>query len=203
MVTLEPLAKNRRVQVDRIEILGVFGSGKTTLAHRLAGDKRRVLAESHEQNAFWGDGRASKTLGFLPYDLSFLLQHAHVVARAAGTGMRFCDWSFASDRLWASMRLGHELPAYEAVHRLILKRVGQPLGYLYLKQPVNEIVSRLVERGREQEASFTEQVAFAAQRLEELVGALPMERVLTVGDDVALDAVQAWVIETRRAVSDG
>ncbi|WP_418318036.1 deoxynucleoside kinase [Piscinibacter sakaiensis] len=192
----------RRVRKDRVEILGVFGAGKTTLAHRLAENQRLVLAENYERNIFWNDQQAINALGYLPCDLSFLLQHAHLVARAAVTGSEclFCDWSLLSDRLWASMRLGQEFAAYETVHRAVSDRIGQPLGYLYLKQPAEVIAARLVKRGRSAESAFSAQAApRAADQLEALVRSLPPERVLTVGEDVPLKYVRTWTARRRES----
>lgn len=197
-------ANFRLERKDRVEILGVLGAGKTTLAHRLAENQRLVLAENHDRNIFWNDQQAINALGYLPYDLSFLLQHAHLVASAGvtGSGCLFCDWSLLSDRLWASMRLGQQLAAYETVHRSVSDRIGQPLGYLYLKQPAEVIAARLVKRGRVAESAFSAQAApNAADQLEALVQSLPPEQVLTVGEDVPLKFVRTWA--ARRKESAG
>jgi len=198
MVTLAPETKGELAPKRRVEILGVFGSGKTTLARRLAGGDRLLLPEDHERNPFWGNERVNHALGYLAYDLSFLLQHAHLVAGAASGGLLVCDWSLASDRLWASMRLGVEFAAYEAVHSVINSRVGEPEGYLYLRQPVDEIVARLERRGRIPESAFRAHVSAAADRLEEFVGALASRKVLTVDDAVEIGEVSAWLQESKK-----
>ena len=197
MVTLAPALKIPLAPKPRVEILGVFGSGKTTLGHRLAGEGRLLLAEDHEQNPFWGSEQVNLALGYLAYDLAFLLQHARLVANAPTVGLLVCDWSLASDRLWASMRLGGDLAAYESVHSAINSRVGEPEGYLYLRQPVDEIVSRLGRRGRLPEAAFLAHVRTAAEQLEEFVDALPAKKVLAVGDAVEFEQVSAWLRQSR------
>jgi deoxyadenosine/deoxycytidine kinase len=165
-------------------------------------NENRLVAERHELNCFWGDDQANGVLGFLAYDLSFLLQHAHLLVTSFATDPEdfvVSDWSFVSDRLWASMRLESDLAAYEAVHRAVLGRVGPPIGYLYLRQPVEVIVQRLATRGREAEASLVAEVADAVARLDEVVQSLPANRVVTVGDDLQPDELLRWATQWQEA----
>jgi deoxyadenosine/deoxycytidine kinase len=193
MVTLAPPAKPEQSLGRRIEILGVFGSGKTTLARNLVTNSEHLLAEQHEQNPFWGAEKSNQTLGYLPYDLSFLMQHAQLVTSVSAEEILFCDWSFESDRTWASMRLEHDFSAYDAVHQIIQQRLPSPIGYLYLKQPADVIVKRLELRGREPEKSLVEYVVAAMEQLEILVCSLPSSHVLEVTDDTSLDEVCVWL----------
>ncbi len=200
MVTLAPVAKARRPR-SRVEILGVFGSGKTTLAQRLSTSCGLHLAEDHRMNPFWGRKEAIETAGDLAYDLSFLLQHCHLAAEPGGrepVDLGICDWSFASDRLWASMRLQEGLDAYDAVFSRLNQRLGPPLGYLYLRQPETEIVSRLKKRGRRLERQLLMQVGMAVAGLENLVAALPKGSVLECDDSLAEMVFSARVIEWRQ-----
>ena len=54
--------------LKRIEILGVFGAGKSTLATRIAESSKHHLAEDHEANPYWGLQRTLQVTGYLPYD---------------------------------------------------------------------------------------------------------------------------------------
>lgn len=198
MVTLAPKATPEHLSGRRIEILGVFGSGKTTLARRLTTDLQLLLAEQHEQNPFWGAERPNQILGYLAYDLSFLMQHAHLVAGATAEEIYFCDWSFKSDRIWASMRLDRDFSAYDAVYQIIQKRLPLPLGYLYLKQPAEVIVERLGIRGRVPEQSFIDYVQTAVEEMDKLICTIPTAEVLEVGDDTQLDEILAWLEKSRK-----
>lgn len=201
VVTLSPIPSTTPTIRPRVEILGVFGSGKTTLAVRLADGVAEILAERHEQNPFWGNPKVINVTGYLAYDLSFLLQHAHLAAAPAAaeaTEFGICDWALASDRLWASMRLGDDLAIYEAVYQTLLERIGPPIGHLYLRQPSSLIMSRLHGRGREPEAKLAEYVEAAVNRLDDLVGTLPGERVLTVDDDPDPGTFRAAIGRWRR-----
>lgn len=206
MVTLVPTPTNVHTQQRRVEILGVFGAGKTTLAKRLALDEVKVLAERHDQNPFWGDSFVNERLGYLAYDLAFLLQHVHLAATLVSPGPEdvfICDWSLASDWLWASMRLGSDLMPYEGVHRVLLDRLGPPIGYLYLRQPAEVILERLLKRGREPEAGFVDYIASVVTRLDEFVRSLPADRVVTAGDDAQPEELQAWVKRWREMRTNG
>jgi deoxyadenosine/deoxycytidine kinase len=196
MVTLAPQATPELITGRRIEILGVFGSGKTTLAKKLVAESEEpqpLLAEQHEQNPFWGAERQNQILGYLAYDLSFLMQHAHLVASISSQGIHFCDWSFRSDRVWASMRLDQEFSVYDAVYKAIQQRLPSPLGYLYLKQPVELIATRLGLRGRAAERSFLDYVKAAAEQLDEFARTLPSDQIMEVTDDVSLSEICTWL----------
>lgn len=202
MVTLVQQSIRMGLLPSRIEILGAFGSGKTTLASRLAADVGKALLESHEANIFWGKAAINEHLGYLPYDLSFLLQHINLASNVASpsSALSICDWSFASDRLWASMRLGSEMPDYERIHRILTDKVGPPIGYLYLRQPVALIADRILKRDRIPEVKILGQLAAAVAQLDECVGDLPPELVETVTDDLQTDQLQAFItrwIEAR------
>ncbi|QJI34069.1 deoxynucleoside kinase [Pseudomonas sp. ADAK13] len=204
MVTLAPKETPEQLSGRRIEILGVFGSGKTTLARKLVAESNEtqpLLAEQHEQNLFWGAERHNQILGYLPYDLSFLMQHAHLVASINSDVIHFCDWSFGSDRVWASMRLDSDFSAYEVVSDIILKKLPSPLGYLYLKQPVELISKRLGLRGRVEERNFLNYVKAAAEQLDEFARTLSSNQVLEVTDDVSLAEIYAW-LEKREENGD-
>src|SRR5687767_9357576 len=85
MVRLSPHHLRRRRISKRIEILGAFGSGKTTIARALSEHGYANLLERHELNAFWTDSAPTRVMGYLPYDLWFLLHHAQLAASSSGT----------------------------------------------------------------------------------------------------------------------
>jgi deoxyadenosine/deoxycytidine kinase len=190
MVTLLRHPQRQAMLCSRIEILGVFGSGKTTLAQHLSNGRESLMLERHEHNVYWNTPGANAATGFLAYDLSFLLQHHYLAAScpsASYNGVALCDWSFASDDLWASMRLNDDdLDAYRTVHGALLKSVGPPLGYIHLRPPERTIAERLRLRNRAGENISTAEISDAADRLDELVQQLPSAKVMRVGDDADL-----------------
>ncbi len=196
MVTLSTPTTMFRSALRRVEILGVFGSGKTTLAKQLAESGSHHLAENHDANPYWGLQQIVQTTGYLPYDLTFLTQHAFLAAAAPKDGIAVCDWSFLTDRLWASMRLEkEEFTAYDAAYEAILSRLGPPLLYLYLRQPPEVIRYRLASRARKSEEAFREHVDAAYARVEQLVAGLPSAQLRVVGDEFDPRALQASLID--------
>lgn len=183
MLTLSVLESEFAHLKARVEILAVFGAGKTTLAKGIASSTGHVLAEEHDRNPFWGDERAIRSLGYLGYDLSFLIQHTHLVTTAPETGVAICDWSFPTDLLWASLRLNADLPAYRACHEALMARVGPPAAYLFLRQSTDTIIERLERRSRKSEASFKPFVQTACEELEKIFDMLPSEKTLIVDDN--------------------
>ena len=197
MVTLRRHPKNRGLLRPRVEILGAFGSGKTTLAHTISGEGRTLLLERHEHNTFWGSPVANQVTGFLAYDLSFLLQHQYLAATAAQVshdGVAICDWSFVSDELWASMRLDEgDLAAYRAVHRRFQEAVGGSIGYIYLRTNESTLLERLRARNRIGESFSLVEIRDATHQLDALVQSLPNDRLLILDDDTDSNKTRALV----------
>jgi deoxyadenosine/deoxycytidine kinase len=183
----------------RIEILGVPGAGKSTLAGKFICGGIQVLAERHQDNPFWGNHSLNERLGFLGYDLTFLLQHTQLTVGGDPSKRKplsVCDWSFLSDRLWASMRLASDLPLYQSVYDALMGRIPAPIGYLYLKQPADTIVQRVLARGRQPELAFIDAIQSAVLKLDEVVKDVDPAKVMIVGDEFdveqLLGAVKRW-----------
>ena len=96
------------------------------------------------------------------------------------------------------MRLDQEFSVYDAVYKTIQKRLPSPLGYLYLKQPVELIARRLGLRGRAAERSFLDYVKAAAEQLDEIARTLPSDQLMEVTDDVSLSEVCTWLEKCRK-----
>lgn len=199
MVSLAPTSISVHGRTPRIEILGVFGSGKSTLAATLASTSSlECLPEDHSKNPFWGQANAIRRAGQLPYDLSFMIQHAYLAASSlrSGSSAGICDWSFATDRLWASMRLEHDIAIYSAAQDAVLERVGAACGYLYLKQPAELIMERIRGRGRVQESEFHNFIERAVSAVDLIANQLPKDKLQIVGDDnihLALVCIENWL----------
>lgn len=198
MVTLTaPINFQKQRLRPRIEILGVFGSGKTTLAHELAPNEDSLLLENHEQNIFWKIPDASAVSGFLSYELSFLIQHQYLAASAlksTATDIAICDWSFESDRLWASMRLNKkEYAVYNSTYRKLISRVNPPMIYLHLCFAPSTIYARQLERNRVGEKFNMKEITKAANLLEKVALTLPKSKVIRVREQTDLATIKSAI----------
>ena len=208
MVTLTAsLPPSRLGSYPRIEILGVFGSGKTTLARQLADNQGSLLLEQHEHNIYWQSPNANAVAGFLAYELSFLLQHHYLAASqlaSTDASVGICDWSFESDQLWACMRLSKEdLHIYESVHRKLVGSLEPPIAYVYLCPSIETITARLKLRNRAGEKFEISELTQAAKSLEEMVHALPSAKVIRMDDEINIVDVQSqfqfWLKRAKNA----
>jgi hypothetical protein len=192
MVSLTKVTPKPINQGSRFEILGVFGSGKTTLARHFTRKGGYGLFEDHEANPFWGKAAELDVAGYLPYDLGFLVGHAFLCAdysvnRSDTFGVS--DWSFETDRLWASLRLGESAEEYAAVWRDVARQAGAAAGYVLLDVPPALIVERMRFRGRAPEADLYPFIESAAASVSSAAAGLPAEKLLILDGTRPLDSL--------------
>jgi deoxyadenosine/deoxycytidine kinase len=172
------------LESPRVELLGLFGAGKTTLARSLLNFNQVSLFEDHNRVHMWGNNSLNKKIGFLPYDVAFLLHHFEISTMNTTdgvTGLAICDWSFSSDLLWASLRLGSDFNTYQTLHSKLTSRVSKPLGYIYLRYPVELVHSRICKRARLPESGLAiTELTHASEKLEILVKSLDPACLLIV-----------------------
>lgn len=196
MITLQQIARRSMPLARRIEILGVFGAGKTTLAHALS-EGRHLLLENHKLNPYWGS-TAPTRVGHLGYELSFLVQH-HFLASSAPSSVSVADWSLLTDRLWASLRLTtDEFAAYDATHRLLAAQIGNPIAYLYLRLPPEVVLGRSQARGRIEESFHLAELKNASDALQEAVASISSAPVVILETDTPLEVVQSRIQTIER-----
>jgi deoxyadenosine/deoxycytidine kinase len=201
MVSLSHTQLRPRAPQTRIEILGVFGSGKTYLARQL---ELARLSERHTRNRFWGS-TVPKVYGYLAYDVDFLLDHFYLAATLRTIRKpAICDWSFITDLLWASLRLNSDdLAAYKILHRRLTGLVSPPVGYVYLKYPAELVLARINSRGRAIEQKLSvEDVANALDQVEAIVRELPPSMVFTCTEDSKIanlkEQILSWATTHER-----
>lgn len=188
----------------RFEILGVFGSGKTTIANSLSNSSPLVsMLEDHTLNPYWGKNKLLDRGGKLAYDISFLVQHMHLVQ----SGMLefpsrplICDWSFQTDNLWASLRLSDDsMAAYSGVFESFIGSLPSPRGYLYISVDPFEIYSRIQKRGRIPELEIDQASIAAAHKLvKQKVDSIPIEDIFVIDESVDLNEIIEFVNEKLR-----
>jgi deoxyadenosine/deoxycytidine kinase len=141
-----------------IAIEGPIGSGKTSLAERMATrlDATAVLEE--EDNPFLADFYAGRAGAALQVQLFYLLnrhrqqlalQQADLFAQTT-----ISDYLFDKDKIFAYVNLDdNELFVYQRLYDLLVKDVPTPDLVVYLQAPLDVLVRRLRERSRDPEQS--------------------------------------------------
>ena len=141
-----------------IAIEGPIGSGKTSLAERLATrlDATAVLEEN--ENPFLADFYGGRPGAALQTQLFYLLnRHRQQLSlRQANlfTQALVCDYLFDKDKIFAYVNLDdNELFIYQRLYDLLAKDIPTPDLVVYLQAPTDVLTKRIRERehGREGE----------------------------------------------------
>lgn len=146
--------------MNYIAVEGPIGVGKTTLANRLLADLgATLLPELPDENPFLGAFYDDPARYALPVQLSFLVQRARQVD-SIRQGDLFserivADFLFDKDRLFAKLNLAaREYELYESIFERFAWQAPQPDRVIYLHAPVEVLMQRVRQRGREAEKAI-------------------------------------------------
>jgi deoxyguanosine kinase len=140
-----------------IAIEGAIGAGKTTLARRLAATLgASLLLEQPDENPFLPRFYRDPAGTAFSTQMTFLLQRAGQVEqlhqRDLFTGHCVADFMFDKDRLFAELTLGAaDLALYARVFERLSFELPQPDRLIHLTAPIDLLMSRIAQRGREYE----------------------------------------------------
>lgn len=137
-----------------IEILGCSASGKTTLCGTLSRLGLNAIYEPYLQNPFLLKYFSGEQCGF-ELQVCFLLQHYNSLKEVGLSNMSICDYSFALDRIYASLLLTEkEKRIYDYIYSYISTAIYKPRCIVKLICPNDVIVKRMQKRNRAYESKM-------------------------------------------------
>ena len=142
-----------------IEIAGIIGVGKTTLAQALARElNSHLILEEYDKNPFLAQQFAGNHAADLPSELFFLLSRASQLnhQNIARHKTVICDYLFEKSRIFAGFNLdNHKLAVYNEVEKSVLSYITAPQVVIYLRDTIENCLDRIARRGRDYESSIT------------------------------------------------
>jgi deoxyguanosine kinase len=145
-----------------VVIEGNIGSGKTTLAHKLAERwGTRLMLEEFKDNPFLPKFYQNPQQHGFALELSFLAERYHQKRDELNRTDLFkpgivCDYSFAKSLVFSRINLDEdEFELYQNLFHIILGRLPKPDILLYLHCSPEKSLSQIKKRGRSYEQTIS------------------------------------------------
>ena len=133
----------------RIEIAGVLGTGKTTIASLINPDW--VIHEDFDSNPFLASFYKNPAKYAFETEFSFLFQHYHQIKESEQKN-QVCDFALVQDLAYARMGLeGKRFRLFKNTYQSIIEEVQHPNVLIYLSCEPNIILQRIRKRNRDNE----------------------------------------------------
>lgn len=147
------------MKYKHIVIEGNIGSGKTTLATKLATHfKAELVLEEFAENQFLKEFYNSNN-GALPLELSFLNARHEQLTKAQERGKNnplIADYYYRKSLIFAKNTLPeNEFKLYESVFEKLMSHFQPPDLFIYLHCETDVLISRIKQRGREYEKNIS------------------------------------------------
>lgn len=141
---------------DRVEICGNIASGKTTLCQRMPSKGLSPILEDFQRNPFLEEFYNDPQAFSFETEVSFLLQHYHLIKINKGKKPFACDFSVILDMAYADVNLaGDRRRIFEEIVAELLGEVHLPSLIVQLVCPEEILLRRIAERDRCAEATIT------------------------------------------------
>lgn len=143
-----------------IAVEGPIGVGKTTLARLLQPYfNAQLLLEAFEENPFLENFYRDRERYAFQTQLFFLLSRYHqqqeIVPQALAKGNLISDYTFAKDKLFASLNLkDEELKLYNELYRILSQKIIAPSVVCLLQASTDTLMERIAFRDRPYERNM-------------------------------------------------
>lgn len=193
---------------------GPIGVGKTTMVKRLAEyHKAKTVLEIFEENPFLADFYANRDAYAFQTEMFFLLSRYKQQEKFSQDDlfgqMWVSDYLFTKCRLFASLTLSdHELVLYDRMYSILSTQVPKPDCVIYLDAPLDTLLGRIRQRGRDYEknmdAEYLDRLRVLYQQFFQHYDETPMLRIDTrdtdfLHDDDAIAGVLGQAAEAVKA----
>lgn len=145
-----------------IAVEGCMGVGKTTLAKGLAeAIGAKALIEESGRHPFIAEFYECPDAYALQTELGFILLHYHQTIREMRTGTFngavVSDFAFERDYVFSTLTLknSEDWDLFETAYTTLKRRIPSPDILVYLQAPVDFLMKRVAQRGRDYEKIMT------------------------------------------------
>ncbi|CAN5523797.1 hypothetical protein BH11BAC1_BH11BAC1_06880 [soil metagenome] len=152
-----------RLKYDYIVVEGNIGTGKTSLASRIARDfDTRLILERFADNPFLPKFYENQSRYAFPLELSFLADRYSQLKNDLTNLELFhqqtvSDYLLSKSLIFANITLkDHELDLYQKLFNIINPNLPKPDLLLYMHKDVPRLKQNIRKRGREYEANITD-----------------------------------------------
>ena len=136
----------------RIEITGVLGTGKTTIASLI--NQNWTIHEDFDTNPFLPFFYQDTAKYAFETEFSFLLQHYHQIKKSSLQN-QVCDFALIQDLAYGKMGLDdNRFKIFKRTYQIIIEEINYPNLLIYLKCEPQIILQRIKNRGRQNERNI-------------------------------------------------
>ncbi|MDO9067584.1 MAG: deoxynucleoside kinase [Deltaproteobacteria bacterium] len=165
---------------QRIEICGNIASGKTTLCQGMAQNGYHSIYENFHKNPFFEDFYENPVAYSFETEVTFLLQHYHLLKTQKRNSPLACDYSLLLDMAYADVNLaGDRLKIFFEIVEELQRELGFPSQIVHLVCPEDVLLQRIITRSRDAETSITIEYLNAlskalSQRVQGIINRVPV-----------------------------
>jgi deoxyadenosine/deoxycytidine kinase len=139
-----------------IEICGNIASGKTTLCGKLTGKGFVPVFEDFQNNPFFNDFYNDPIEYSFETEVTFLLQHYHLIKKQKEELLLVCDYSLFLDLAYADVNLdGNRHKIFLEIVEELQNEIAPPSQIINLICPEDILLQRIIHRSREVETTIT------------------------------------------------